>query len=124
MRSAPTLKIWITPFSSVAMLEKLALFRIAFCRAPVFSTASLRRTSVMTAPATVSASIIAFSSINCSDLELFFQDASAQVMLQTRGHLREDDGLGEKGILADFAATHRHLIFGDDRCQKHNRHGF
>src|SRR5450759_293530 len=38
----------MTPFSSVAILEKLALLRIAFCKAPVFSTASLRRTSVMT----------------------------------------------------------------------------
>jgi hypothetical protein len=27
MRSAPTLKIWITPFASVAMLEKLALLK-------------------------------------------------------------------------------------------------
>jgi len=35
MRSAPTLKSWMTPFSSVAMLEKLALLRIAFCSAPV-----------------------------------------------------------------------------------------
>src|SRR4030066_893628 len=45
MRSAPTLKIWITPFSSVAMLEKLALLRIAFCSAPVLSKAFWRRTS-------------------------------------------------------------------------------
>src|SRR5882672_7850437 len=40
MRSAPTLKIWMTPFSLVAMLEKLALLRIAFCRAPVLSRIS------------------------------------------------------------------------------------
>src|ERR1700728_4151605 len=40
MRSAPTLKIWITPIASVAMHEKLALLNIAFCRAPVFSSAS------------------------------------------------------------------------------------
>src|SRR6266850_4949300 len=50
MRSAPTLNSWMTPFSSVAMLEKLALFRIAFCKAPVLSTASTRRIS-MTASA-------------------------------------------------------------------------
>jgi hypothetical protein len=31
MRSAPTLKIWITPAASVAMLEKLALLKIASC---------------------------------------------------------------------------------------------
>jgi hypothetical protein len=42
MRWAPMLKIWMTPFSSVAMLEKLALFRIAVCNAPVFSSAVSR----------------------------------------------------------------------------------
>src|SRR5258706_12547469 len=46
MRSAPTLKSWMTPFSSVAMLEKLALLRIALCSAPVLSRAASRRTSV------------------------------------------------------------------------------
>src|ERR1700722_11967886 len=35
MRSAPTLKIWMTPFSSVAMLEKYALFKMASCSACV-----------------------------------------------------------------------------------------
>src|SRR5580692_5342481 len=38
----------MTPFSSVAMLEKLVLFRIALCNAPALSTASLLRASVMT----------------------------------------------------------------------------
>src|ERR1039458_2319897 len=38
----------MTPFSSVAILEKLALLKIAFCKAPVLSRASSRRTSVMT----------------------------------------------------------------------------
>src|SRR5208337_1556528 len=47
MRSAPTLKICITPFASVAILEKLALLKIALCKAPVFSKVSWRRTSVM-----------------------------------------------------------------------------
>src|SRR6478672_7586337 len=40
MRSAPTLKIWITPFASVAILAKLALLKIARCRAPAFSSTS------------------------------------------------------------------------------------
>src|ERR1700721_1631180 len=35
----------MTPFSSVAMLEKLALLKIAFCNAPVLSRAASRRTS-------------------------------------------------------------------------------
>src|SRR5688572_6348668 len=47
MRSAPTLKIWITPVASVAMLEKLALLKIALCRAPVFSSALAWRTSML-----------------------------------------------------------------------------
>lgn len=46
MRSAPILKIWMTPFASVAMLEKFALLRIAFCKAPALSRASWLRTSV------------------------------------------------------------------------------
>jgi len=40
MRSAPTLKIWMTPLASVAMLEKLALLKMALCSAPVVSRAS------------------------------------------------------------------------------------
>src|SRR6185503_6027790 len=35
MRSAPTLKIWMTPFSSVAMQEKFALLKMASCNAKV-----------------------------------------------------------------------------------------
>jgi hypothetical protein len=37
MRSAPTLKIWMTPLASVAMLEKLALLKMALCSAPVLT---------------------------------------------------------------------------------------
>src|SRR4029077_10289248 len=45
IRSAPTLKIWITPPASVAMLEKFGLLKIARCSAPVLSrvTASAAR---------------------------------------------------------------------------------
>src|ERR1700680_1154666 len=35
------------PFSSVAIIEKLALVRIAFCKAPVLSNTSWRRPSKM-----------------------------------------------------------------------------
>ena len=34
------LKIWMTPFASVAMLEKFALSKIARCRAPALSSAA------------------------------------------------------------------------------------
>jgi hypothetical protein len=40
MRSAPTLKIWMTPRASVAMLEKFALLKIAACSAPASRSAS------------------------------------------------------------------------------------
>src|SRR5580765_2457815 len=51
MRSAPTLKIWMTPLASVAMLEKLALLKIAAWRAPVFSRALVRPTCTGTSAA-------------------------------------------------------------------------
>jgi len=35
------LKIWMTPFASVAILEKWALLKIALCKAPVFSRATV-----------------------------------------------------------------------------------
>ena len=41
IRSAPTLKIWMTPLASVAMLEKLALLKIALCNAPALSSESV-----------------------------------------------------------------------------------
>ena len=43
MRSAPTLKIWIMPFASVAMLEKFALCKMAVWSAPAFSNTSSER---------------------------------------------------------------------------------
>jgi hypothetical protein len=51
------LKIWITPFASVAMLEKLALLKIARCRAPAFSSASSARKSGAPAPASAAAGL-------------------------------------------------------------------
>src|SRR6202035_1929203 len=53
----------MTPFASVAMLEKLALLKIAFCKAPAFSSASSRRTSVTICAAAGSLSRKAFCSI-------------------------------------------------------------
>src|ERR1044072_696428 len=49
MRSAPTLNSWMMPFSSVAMIENLALLRIAFCNAPACSSAAWRWTSTLAA---------------------------------------------------------------------------
>ena len=57
IRSAPTLKIWMTPFASVAMLEKLALLKIALCSAPVLSRASVWWTSKFRSAAAKAASL-------------------------------------------------------------------
>src|ERR1039458_8531320 len=152
MRSAPTLKIWMTPFASVAMLEKLALLKIAFCKAPAFSRTSSRRTSVTISTATGSPSRIAVCSIfvpflicdwRCLVFSLaaigarerrsalalaspgLLRDASsAQVMLETGEHFRQDDRLGQKGIPPDLPTTRLNFSFRDGRRQKHNRHGF
>src|ERR1019366_5737835 len=67
MRSAPTLKIWMTPFSAVAMLKKLALLKIAFCSAPVLSRAASRRTSVTTSTVPAASSEMA-GSWYCADM--------------------------------------------------------
>ena len=42
------------PFSSVAMIEKLALVRIAFCSAPALSSAAWRRDSATQSAAAAS----------------------------------------------------------------------
>jgi hypothetical protein len=47
----------MTPFASVAMLEKFALLKIALCKAPVFSRVSVCWTSLITSA--VSAVLIA-----------------------------------------------------------------
>ena len=46
MRSAPTLKIWMTPVASVAMLEKFALLKIALCKGARFISARRVRVGV------------------------------------------------------------------------------
>src|ERR1035441_851087 len=53
----------MTPFASVAMLENLALLKIALCKASAFSRTSLRWTSVTTSPTPESPPRIAFGSI-------------------------------------------------------------
>src|ERR1017187_6964333 len=57
----------MTPFSSVAMLEKLALLKIAFCSAPVLSRAASRRTSVTTSTVPAASSEMA-GSWYCADM--------------------------------------------------------
>jgi hypothetical protein len=42
------LKIWITPLASVAMLEKLALLKIALCSAPILTLDSSALNAALT----------------------------------------------------------------------------
>src|SRR4029079_7912836 len=48
IRCAPPLKIWMTPLASVAMLEKLALLKIALWSAPALSNTSVAEAFVAT----------------------------------------------------------------------------
>src|ERR1035441_534692 len=57
----------MTPFASVAILEKLALLKIALCSAPAFSSASSRRTLVTTSTVPAASSGMA-GSWYCSDM--------------------------------------------------------
>src|SRR4029450_8006550 len=59
IRSAPTLNSWVRPLSGGAMLEKLALWRMAFCSAPVLRSASCRRTSAPASAVVVSSVLVA-----------------------------------------------------------------
>src|ERR1700684_1061554 len=71
MISAPALKSWTMPFSSVAMTEKLALLRMACCKAPDLtinsSTRTLARRALPASCAAVSDGIF-LNSIRSSDL--------------------------------------------------------
>src|SRR3954447_4150095 len=89
IRSAPTLKIWMTPFSSVAMLEKFALLKIAFCKAPAFSRTSSRRTSVTIFMA--GGTLVGGFCIIVLRLALF-----AQMLLETSRYFRQNDRFGQK----------------------------
>src|SRR4249919_383812 len=63
MRSAPTLNNWMMPFSSVAIIEKLALVRIAYCKAPALSSAFWWRTSAVVSTAPASWAMVGSSAI-------------------------------------------------------------
>src|SRR5580704_3068020 len=108
MRSAPTLKIWMTPFSSVAMLEKLALLKIAFCKAPAFIRASLRRASVTTFSLPAAAAGMAESRF-CADMfespsslltECSHSCAPRHALCDLPGQVRERIGLERSALNA------------------------
>src|SRR6478735_9243538 len=54
----------MTPFASVAMLEKLALLKIAFCRAPAFKSTSSACLREVTSPAQSETSRVLVTSFN------------------------------------------------------------
>ena len=67
MRSAPTLNNWMMPFSSVAMIAKLALVRIAFCSAPALSNIFWRRASAVSSAFVAAALVEAFPVADIAD---------------------------------------------------------
>src|ERR1017187_7206235 len=95
----------MTPFASVAMLEKLALLKIAFCKAPALSRASSRRTSVTISTAAESPSGRAVGSIfvpllNRDWLRLLFNGAAIGARLR-----RPAFTLAWPGLFRDTSAT-------------------
>src|SRR5687767_10701390 len=94
MRSAPTLKIWMTPFASVAMLEKLALLKIALWSAPAPSRSSWRRTSSM-----ASAARAASSTTVESRFELLMTYATAECPRSGRSARSSDQATGPSSPL-------------------------
>src|SRR4051812_9422537 len=119
MRSAPTLKIWMTPRSSVAMLEKLALLKIAACKAPALNRTSWRRTSVLTSIVPASPLGIGSSFIIC-----LYGSGLSQAFLQTGEHVGQNEWFGEKAVTSNKSARRVYFRFGDAGGQKHGRDGF
>src|SRR4051812_23654754 len=116
MRSAPTLNNWMTPFSSVAMLEKLALLKIAFCKAPALRRASSRRTSVTILMAGgLPSEIVGFC---ITVLPVLF----AQNALETSRYFGQNDWFGKKGKFSDQPASGLYLSFRYGRRQEYDRH--
>ena len=72
MRSAPTLKIWITPCVSVAMLEKLALLKMARCSASALTIDS----SVLPAALPKAGEGVFSASASCGELVMICPDSS------------------------------------------------
>src|SRR5580700_3534069 len=109
----------MTPFSSVAMLEKLALLKIAFCKAPAFSRASSRRISVTILMAGGSPWKTGGIFIIVLRVALF-----AQKLLKTSRYFGQNDRFGKKGKSSDPPTTRLDFFFRDGRRQKYNRHVF
>src|SRR6185295_6999652 len=112
MRSAPTLKIWMTPVASVAMLEKLALLKIALCKAPVFRRACAWRTSRVTS--TASAALSGVVAMSLSGGEMTLDDLEELVRLNRLRQIR----VHPRRQAAQVVALHRMGGHGDDREMK------
>src|ERR1700735_3814985 len=84
MRSAPTLNIWMTPLASVAMLEKLALLKMALWSAPAFTIDSsvcpcaamrVSRADLLSAPASVSEVEMGYPNLMTAVTDCQFREA-------------------------------------------------
>src|SRR5204862_501745 len=103
----------MTPFASVAMLEKLALLKIALCNAPAFSRASSRRTSVTILMAGGSPLAAGGFFTIVLRVALFTQKA-----LKTSRYLGQHDRFGKKGKSSDQPASRLYFTFGYGRRQE------
>src|SRR5687768_9023577 len=94
----------MTPFSSVAMLEKLALLKMASWSAPVFRSVSFLRTSVNFSIA-ASASRMDSSGIGIGWL-------CSQILSDHRSYFTEVNRLGHERKGADPSARSGHCFLG------------
>jgi hypothetical protein len=72
------LKIWITPLASVAMEEKLALLKIALCRAPILTSDSSDWKSLSRSEALAVGSA---RPVSASEMEIVCPDSGARAGL-------------------------------------------
>src|SRR5687768_3263663 len=120
----------MTPFSSVAMLEKFALLKIASCNAPVFSSASWRRTSVKVCTATpagppASSALPALSLVAIAlFISILCPGSLARVPLNTLDQLMHCHWLCQKGKAANASCHCFDFFLCDASREKDDRHRF
>src|ERR1700690_716114 len=97
------------PFSSVAIIEKLALVRIAFCKAPVLSNASWRRTSVVLSALPASSRRVGFPVLDMVD----FREKRRTIWMGAAL-------VGADQKIAASAVGKENLIFSEGKANHHS----
>src|SRR5881392_2045974 len=109
----------MTPLSSVAMLEKLALLNIASCNAPAFRSVSSLRTSVNFS---VSASRTDSSCIGI--VWEVLRRLVSQILSHNRRYFTEVNRLCHEWKASDPPPSRRHCFLGRCGGEEHYRHRF